>query len=538
MKLILTVTKPVLVFMLSVFTLFSYSQGWQWAKGEGDIGNEAANSVAFDDFGNVYITGNIAGMINFGGTVYQGRGIYEVLIAKYSAQGSLVWVKTAGGKENDQGTFIRYNKNYIYVTGYFSDTAWFDNKMLVSRGDQDVFLAKYDLIGNLMWVRQAGGANFDYGTSVDVDNTGNVYVTGGYEYDIWFGSAQLTTSNVYNESFFAKYDNAGNLLWAKTTAGNGSNLITGVAFDYRNSVYLTGYFGSNFNIGNCSVNSATPSYDVFLSKVDSGGNCVWLKRAGSTNEDASHGVCSDKEGNPSIAGYFLGTAYFDNHSVTSLDYNDIFVAHYDSLGNNLWAVAGNGTQLDVPYGIAADATGNIYVTGMFEFGVNFNGSVITGPDRDIFLISFDRNGSVRWLAHAGGLNTDCGIGVAVSNTGKVAVAGYYLYTNFFGSIQIDYAVGNDLFVAVYDPLFVGINEIDDLQVFLYPNPCQDIINCQLPVKSLENTWLRIYTSFGEKIYDCKISDNWQMATNNWQVGIYFAEFLSGDKRRTIKLLKQ
>src|SRR5205085_7879568 len=119
-----------LVFL--VLSLSSSAQTWNWAKGEGDIGNDASNSITLDDNGNAYITGNLAGRADFSGTIYQGRGIYDVFIAKYDPSGNLLWVKTAGGADNDQGNAIKYHNNFIYLTGFFNDTAWFESTMLVS----------------------------------------------------------------------------------------------------------------------------------------------------------------------------------------------------------------------------------------------------------------------------------------------------------------------------------------------------------------------------------------------------------------------
>ena len=537
---------PLSVFVLScVLCLISYvspAQSWVWAQGEGGIGNDASNAVTTDISGNTYITGNMAGKADFSGTVYQGHGIYDVFVAKYDPAGNLLWIKLAGSSGNDQGNSIKWKNGYVYVCGSFSDTAFFENTSLISKGETDAFLAKYAETGNLIWVKSAGGTGTDYASSVDLDNTGNIFIAGTYEHVINVGGINLSTPSFYNESFYAKYDDNGNATWAKSTTGNNPNLITGIAFDNHNAVYLTGYYGGNFSIGNGTVSAVSSSYDIFLSKIGDNGNFEWLKRAGSTYEDGAHSVCCDADGNPSIAGYFAGTAYFDNNSVTYSDYNDVFVARYDTSGNNLWVRSGRGNKLDVAFSIASDANGNVVATGMFQNVIGFDGHTLTSHDildRDIFLVSYDKIGNVRWLTRVGDLDTDCGLAVSIHANGNIAVSGYYLHTCIFGSIALDYADGNDLFIAKYNVPVVNV--VDDLRadwnVSVYPNPCA--ANCQLltaddQFSSLE---VAIHNMIGEVLYQGRINANGELPTANFASGIYIVEISTAEKVKVMRLMK-
>ncbi|MBP6731601.1 MAG: hypothetical protein KA149_06050, partial [Chitinophagales bacterium] len=469
----------ILLLFLTGATKTGYGQSWQWAKGEGDIGNDAAFGVTVDDAGNSYVTGNIAGRADFSGTIYQGSGIYDLFVAKYGPNGDLLWVKLGGGPGNDQGNSIKWSNGYLYVCGSFEGTATFSGTTLTSKGEGDMFLAKYGDGGNLIWIRSGGGTGLDYGQTVDVGSNGDVLVGGAYETAMKLESVNLTTTNIYYESFYARYGSTGNLIWAKSTSGNNPNMVTGLAFDHNNALYITGYFGGSLRADNTTVNSVSSSYDIFLAKVSEGdGSLTWIKRAGSLYEDAGHAVTCDLQGNPTITGYFAGTASFDGNQVTYNDYNDIFTARYDANGNNLWVRAGKGLQLDVPFAITSDATGNLFVTGMFQGAIDFDGNALTGGDREVFVVSYDNNGALRWLAQAGGSDTDCWLGIAVSGNGSLLLCGYYVHTGMFGNVPVDYASGTDLFIAKYSPPPVGINNLSvDLDVVLYPNPSRD--NCVL-----------------------------------------------------------
>lgn len=515
------------------------AQNFVWAKGEGGIGNEAANAVTVDEVGNSYITGNIAGVAEFSGIEYQGKGIYDVFIAKYDASGNVVWVKTAGGDDNEQGEAIKYKDGYLYVSGYFNDTAWFQNEMIISKGQSDAFLAKYDAQGNLIWIKQAGGIGADHANALDIDEQGNIYAAGNFENSLTAETIQLSTTNLYKESFVISYSPAGNVNWAKSSIGNGVNQITGIAYNHHNAVYVTGYFSNNLQIDQTTVTSNTPSHDVFIGKLGSTGNLIWLKKAGSAYEDNANAVSSDADGNATITGYFSGTALFDANAITYLDYNDIFIAHYDTSGNNLWVKAGRGQQLDIGFAVVSDDEGNIFVTGMFQGQIDFDGHVLNGFDRDIFLISYDKDGNIRWVNQAGGTDTDCGLGIAIAPSGNISIAGYYRYNCYFGNLQIEYAHYNDLFIAQFQPpVLIGMNELTGANsISVYPNP----------VVKGDDFWIRttseissatIYNTMGIVVWKNHTTKLHSMNVPNLPSGTYFVSVVTGEVKTMAKLIIQ
>lgn len=533
------------IFCFSVSLLFvlnnSYSQNWLWAKGEGGLGNDAANSIAVDEDGNTYVTGNLAGEAEFSGVNVVGNGVYDVFLAKYDAGGNLLWVKNAGSMSNDQGNAVKYKNGFLYLTGYFNDTAHFENMDIISKGDLDVFVAKYSASnGGLVWVRGAGGPYFDYAYTLDLDDAGNIYIGGYYNYATQFDTVHLSTSNIFSESFIAKYSNSGSLIWAKSSLGSATNQLTGLAFDNQHSIYVTGFFSGNFKIANSTnISSATQSYDIFLAKIDLNGNAEWIRRAGSIYEDASHAVACDKSGNAIINGYFAGTANFGSNSVTYFDYNDVFTAKYDTAGNNLWARAGRGHQLDAGFAVTTDDAGNIFATGIFEDLIDFDGNILDAVDKDIFVVSYDANGNLRFAEKAGDISTECGLGIAVEANGKVNLCGYYEHTCNFGTLAIEYSQHLDLFIAEFNPPFVGISEVDDDLLFsVFPNPGKtEFTVCDLQYTVMEKPVMKIFDVNGKKIVEETLTtENRKLQTGNWQRGIYFVEVSTAEKSRTVKLI--
>ncbi|MBT6372369.1 MAG: hypothetical protein HOJ86_06840, partial [Acidimicrobiaceae bacterium] len=128
-----------------------------------------------------------------------------------------------------------------------------------------------------------GGTNADYGYSVAVDSSGNVYTTGYFngtvDFDPGAGTANLT-SNGYKDVFVSKLDSSGNYVWAKNFGGTGNDMGYSVAVDSSGNVYTTGYFTGtvDFDPGAGTTNLVpNGSSDAFVSKLDSSGDLVWAK---------------------------------------------------------------------------------------------------------------------------------------------------------------------------------------------------------------------------------------------------------------------
>lgn len=520
--------------LLCCLPLVIQAQNFTWAKGEGGIGNDLANAITTDEQGNSYITGNLAGMANFSGQVVQGQGLYDAVLLRYDAAGNINWIRTAGGKGNDEGDAIKYKDGYVYVAGRFEDSALFSGTGMRSAGSSDVFIAKYETNGNLVWVRKAGGSKADYPTAIDVDADGNVYVAGSYETAITIDAVTLNTTNLYGESFYAKYDASGNLQWAKSATGNNFNLLTGLACDANGAVVVTGFFGGNFKLQNTALNAQTASFDIFLAKLDGSGNLQWLKRAGGSFEDEANAICVDGQGNIFITGYFAGTAYFDANSVTYQDYSDVFVAKYDGNGNNLWARDGNGAQLDAGYAIAADAVGNVYATGMFQNTADFDGHILTGDFRDIFLVSYSPSGQLRWITSAGGGDTDCGLGVSVKPDGTVSLCGFYRFTCSFGTINVDVAEDNDMFIADFNPPLVdNIESVSSLSLTISPSICAACPEILLTTAGEDKKQVELYASSGQLLMSTQMEYALNISVACLPRGIYYIH-VTGTGAQTVR----
>jgi hypothetical protein len=177
-------------------------------------------------------------------------GGYDVFLAKYDASGGLVWAKAMGGTDSEEGQSVAVDgSGNAVLTGYFYGTADFDpgsgTVNLTPAGGSDVFLAKYDASGGLVWANAIGGTDYEESTSVSVDGSGNTVVTGIFfgtaDFDPGSGTSNLTSSG-NADVFLSKYDASGGLVWANAMGGTEYETSTSVAVNGSGNPVVTGYF--------------------------------------------------------------------------------------------------------------------------------------------------------------------------------------------------------------------------------------------------------------------------------------------------------
>ena len=246
-----------------------------WATGGGGATTDISNDVSADKFGNVFITGVYRNSITFGSTTISAAnsGGASVFTVKYNSTGTLVWAKSSGNFPcSGYGNTISNDAfGNSYVGGYFnSPIIYFDGDTLVNAGVNDIFLVKYDSLGNVVWARSAGGSNFDEALAIYTDDYGNSYLTGFIKLSAHFGSIVLNAIN--QDVFVVKYDSSGTPLWGVQSTGNLNESCSGICLDDAQNVYIGGRFSSPTSffgtIPLVNSDAFLGSYDLFLAKLN------------------------------------------------------------------------------------------------------------------------------------------------------------------------------------------------------------------------------------------------------------------------------
>ena len=390
-------------------------------------------TVAVDPAGNILVAGLFTGT----NSVLTSAGLEDMFLAKYDAAGTLLWTRRAGGIGYDEARGVATDPSgNIYVGGLFQNTAGFGTTNLTSSGESDAFLAKYDPNGTLLWARKAGSADFDEAHSIAVDAQGNVVLTGFIDANATFGTLTLTNTSGSDDVFVAKCNSAGTFLWVRKAGGSATNDVgNGIALDTNANVYVTGYFADTATFGSTTLTSSNASPDSFLAKYDPSGNFLWARRAGGSSDDAGNAVTVDVRGNVTVAGRFVAAANFGNTNLAG-NGRDIFTARYDSSGNLLWARKAGGNNAiygDAGLSIAAEGVTNVVVAGYCSGTANFGTTNVSGVAFND-VFCCKYDGSGNLLWVRAAGGFDLDIGYAVATDG----GGNVCVAGFFGSATIGF----------------------------------------------------------------------------------------------------
>ena len=420
----------------------NYSRGW---------------GLETDVAGNVYSVGVFTGTVDFdpGPAVYNLTPTStDVYISKLDSAGKFLWAKQITGSFGTLTRSFALDKdNNIYVTGTFQATVDFDLGPgifnLTANGSNDIFILKLTKDGDFLWVKQIGDASaVSDAYSTTTDSFGSVYFTGSYKGSIDFdpgaGVFTLTSAvGTLRDAFVCKLDAAGNFIWAAGIGAAQADIGLGISADKLDNVYVTGTFSAtvDFDPGPAVVNLvANGLEDMFILKLDAGGNFIWAKPIGGASSDACYKAVTDDAGNIYATGYFRSTADFDPgpavYNLTAAAGTAIFVLKLDPAGSFVWAKAIGGVTLNTwGMDITLDNFSKVYTTGFFIGPVDFDpgpGSYnMNSAGIDAFITKLDNAGDFVWAKSLGGTNTDQGLAISVDRYLNIYTTGFFNTTTDF-----------------------------------------------------------------------------------------------------------
>lgn len=355
------------------------------------------------------------------------------------------WAGQFGGSDNIEARAIATDDdNNIYVAGDFEGTFDFDpgsGTFSLSASDQeDAFVCKLAPNGSLKWAIQFSGDESQYAYGIGVDDSGYVYISGGFEDTSDFDPG----NGVYNlvslgntDIFVCKIDSSGNLVWVKSMGSASAEDAVAIAVDELGNSHITGYFWStiDFDPGPGVANiTALGSRDIFVCKLDHNGNYQWAKQLAGNSSEEGFDIALDQSGNVFTTGRFSATVDFDpgpaTYNLHSAGNSDVFISKLDPSGGFVYAVGFGGNLIDDGYSLGNDATGNTYIAGKFNGTADFD----PGPDSlimnsfglaDIFIAKFNPTGKLIWAKQIGGVNHDNVNDIVLLDDDKLCLTGSF-----------------------------------------------------------------------------------------------------------------
>ncbi|MFA7273308.1 MAG: gliding motility-associated C-terminal domain-containing protein [Crocinitomicaceae bacterium] len=347
-----------------------------------------------------------------------------------------------------------------YVAGYFSGATTFSatSFSISTNGNNDVYVSKYNASGDLIWVKKFGGTFSDKPTDLTIDGAGFIYVTGQYFGTVAFGSTVLTSTSGTKDIFIVKLDNSGNIIWAISQGGTGTENAFGITTDSQNNVLLTGQFLGSSVIAGQTLNSlfdpslGAQNFDLFVSKYSSAGTSIWVKTGKAKNAEIGFAIDCDANDNVYITGQFSDTMVFTGVTIPNISYDVGFLTKLSPTGTLLWFnkfKAGGVEPLDLEVASNGQAVVSGDFWGTINYITNTSTTTFSNPyDKKIFVVKTLSNGEPVWSKTYGSRNEISSRSISVDATKNVFITGYF---------KCDFSQFHDLATATYNS--AGFNDV-------------------------------------------------------------------------------
>lgn len=389
------------------------------------------------------------------------------------------WGKSFGGLSEDTvRNMVLDSQGNCYITGSFARTAIFqegENPISLSTsedfGYSDIYVAKINALGEVLWAKSFGGPDHDYGNSITLDAQGNIFVTGIFTQTAMFnpdGDGGELTSNGFQDLFILKLDQDGNFIWVKGFGSENYEESTSVSTDASGNVYLAGYFFSSIDFDPSDneyiMDVTSDSANGFIMKMNAAGEFEWAKQIGASGASYSKSIKVVQNGEIYVSGEFTGVTDLnpdtDNEFLVESTGKDIYLLHLDASGNFLNAYTSavleesNNTEVTR---FTFDALGNIFIIGNYVGTVNFdplqdesdftlstNGFVYNS-----FVLKINSQGTPEWVKKITGSDMTLVYDISISEQNDILVSGYFTGSAEFGAINIAHQSTNymDSFLA-------------------------------------------------------------------------------------------
>lgn len=381
----------------------------EWAKRAGGSSEDVGKGICVTSSA-VYVVGTFGDFATFSNPInyfenqLYSQGNKDIFIAKYLTNGKFLWVKRAGGSENDEGSGISVYGNHLMVTGSFRKNANFNDlpdpmsNFISSKGESDPFFAHYDTLGNLKGVYSTGGDFEDNGSSICAYDQ-CYYVTGTFRDTILLETQSGNTLSLISKGgediFIAQYNYHGKSLWAKNLGGIGNETISDIK-KMADGIVLVGSFSEYVEYDGFSYLS-NGGDDFFALNIDNQGSHKWMIHGGGSYQDYAKSVSvSPKQ--ILFTGNFSGEMTLtdinsEEHHLISSGVEDLFIISSDLKGNILWCKQEGGTSMDRAVSIL-ETENFIYSLGYFSGKTHFDNGTeegltqLTKGSADIFICKY------------------------------------------------------------------------------------------------------------------------------------------------------
>ena len=364
-----------------------------WAKHWGGPDRDNMDKLSVDDNGNQYILGSARNVAMIGDSTFDQSAKGKFFYAKCDPNGNFLYGQQIGGTDKASLGDIDYDdQGNTYITGTVRGNDEIGDSTVSDPG-RYAFVTKYDMTGSFEWAQIANFVAASVTSSGDGIAIGPgtiVYATGSFSGNLHIGGVTLMSQGD-RDVYVVKFDTNGNVLQVAQLGGSGSDddiESLDLAMEADGDFYITGEFIGTISEGGFSISSPADN-DVFVAKYDMNLNLLWLKSGGGPEDDGAASIATNSNGTVCLTGSFYETAIFNGQSLSSKGEEDGYIVKYDDDGNLLSLIGIGGPGDDEGTGIAVDIDNNTYLTGQYDTDFQVQDTILDdGVNSNTFIVKF------------------------------------------------------------------------------------------------------------------------------------------------------
>ncbi len=417
-----------LFFLGTTGMAFAQTPQLQWSALYGGSGQNSNYDVVHAQQGKVLTCGIYSATMTIGSQTLPNAGAMDGYVTMFSATGQPEWSKRLSGSADDIIRCVHQDaQGDVFLAGQYASPASFDGNSLPYAGETDGFLARLNPDGQIVWIKTSTNTGNMNWNRVATDASGNTIALGQFTDTLILGTNTLI-SNSFPNLVLAKWNPAGDLLWAKSWGAAGADNGFELCVAPSGHIVVSADYQGPITLGNLSLPWKGLS-DALVFQTDPDGNPVWAQSIGGKQTDNGFAVTIAENGDVIAAGCYMDTLKVNNTTLVSKGAWDLFLFRFTSTGEPVWGRSLGGKENDRCNSVGVGPDGRIYMHGWFQ------DTLVTGPfslpsmgSFDGFVAQFESDGQPSGAFSYGSSNLDVGAGMDIDSEGNLILAGY-----FFGS---------------------------------------------------------------------------------------------------------
>lgn len=499
--------------------IFGQLPAIEWQKSLGGSGYEQCYAVKQASDGGYIVSGSSP---SNDGDVTGNHGSYDAWIVKLNASGAIDWQKSLGGSDDDGygGTYVdQTNDGGYIIAGYTYSN---NGDVSENHGVSDYWVVKLNGSGEMEWEKSFGGSGVEFALTVQQTSDGG-YIVGG-----WSNSedGDIGESHGGIDAWVLKLDGSGEIQWEKSLGGSDQDTVYSIFQTNDGGYILAGY--SDSNDGDVSGHHGPTGDlipDYWIVKLDSSGSLEWQKSLGGNGYDQAQSVRQTSDNGYIVAGYSDSNDgdVSGNHGVY-----DVWVVKLNNSGSIEWQKSLGGSDYDITSSVMETADGGYLIAA----SSGSDDGDVTGHhgNGDFWIVKLDSAGNLNWQECFGGSGGESAFSAQQTTDNGFIISGFTASDD--GDVTGHHG-GGDYWVVKLGPDLMGVKDLSDNSINIFPNPVIDDLMFSRVLYNIE-----IYTAGGQKVLS-ETGGNKSINVHALPLGIYLlkAETAEG-KILTEKLIKK